>query len=60
MHHKKFAPNGWTEPGFTGEVKRLFRGTLSCAHMTELLLPITSSTPPPWATATHCDWMATS
>lgn len=60
MYHKEFTPFGWPEPGFTRELKRLFRGALGCSHMTELLLPITSSASRPWATATHCDWMATS
>lgn len=31
------------EPGFTREVKRLFRGTQGCSHMTELLLPMAST-----------------
>jgi len=31
------------EPGFTREVKRLFRGALGCTHMTELLGPIAST-----------------
>lgn len=31
------------EPGFTREAKRLFRGTLGCSHMTELL-PLMAST----------------
>ena len=31
------------EPGFTREVKRLFRGTLGCSHMTELLPPMAST-----------------
>ncbi|RYX91478.1 MAG: DUF2889 domain-containing protein [Comamonadaceae bacterium] len=28
------------EPGFTRTVKRMFRGTLGCSHMTELLPPM--------------------
>ena len=31
------------EPGFTREVKRLFRGPLGCTHMTELLPPMAST-----------------
>lgn len=31
------------EPGFTREVKRLFRGTRGCSHMTELLPPMAST-----------------
>jgi hypothetical protein len=31
------------EPGFTRAVKRLFRGTLGCSHMTELLPPMAST-----------------
>lgn len=31
------------EPGFTGAVKRLFRGTEGCAHLTELV-PVMAST----------------
>jgi hypothetical protein len=31
------------EPGFTLAVKRLFRGTLGCSHMTELLPPMAST-----------------
>lgn len=31
------------EPGFTREVKRLFRGTMGCSHMTELLPPMAST-----------------
>lgn len=31
------------EPGFTREVKRLFRGPLGCTHMTELLGPMAST-----------------
>lgn len=31
------------EPGFTREVKRLFRATQGCSHMTELLLPMAST-----------------
>ncbi len=30
-------------PGFTREVKRLFRGTQGCSHMTELLAPLAST-----------------
>ena len=30
-------------PGFTREVKRLFRGTAGCSHMTELLPPLAST-----------------
>jgi hypothetical protein len=31
------------EPGFTREVKRLFRGIRGCSHMTELLPPMAST-----------------
>lgn len=31
------------EPGFTREVKRLFRGVRGCSHMTELLPPMAST-----------------
>jgi hypothetical protein len=31
------------EPGFTREVKRLFRGVAGCSHMTELLPPMAST-----------------
>lgn len=31
------------EPGFTKTVKRLFRGTAGCSHMTELLPPMAST-----------------
>jgi hypothetical protein len=31
------------EPGFTREVKRMFRGTAGCSHMTELLPPMAST-----------------
>jgi len=31
------------EPGFTQRVKRLFRGTLGCSHMTELLPPMATT-----------------
>jgi hypothetical protein len=31
------------EPGFTNTVKRLFRGTLGCTHLTELLPPMAST-----------------
>ncbi len=31
------------EPGFTRVVKQLFRGTLGCSHMTELLPPMAST-----------------
>jgi hypothetical protein len=31
------------EPGFTATVKRLFRGTAGCTHMTELLPPLAST-----------------
>ncbi len=30
-------------PGFTREVKRMFRGTQGCSHMTELLAPLAST-----------------
>lgn len=30
-------------PGFPREVKRLFRGTLGCSHMTELIGPLAST-----------------
>jgi hypothetical protein len=31
------------EPGFNNTVKRLFRGTLGCTHVTELLPPMAST-----------------
>ena len=31
------------EPGFTGKVKRLFRGVLGCSHLTELLPPMATT-----------------
>lgn len=31
------------DPGFTREVKRLFRGTAGCSHITELLPPMAST-----------------
>lgn len=35
---------GWRiEPGFTRELKRLFRGVRGCSHMTELIPPMAST-----------------
>lgn len=31
------------EPGFTQQVKRMFRGTLGCTHLTELLPPMATT-----------------